>query len=468
MTHYDLIVTGGEIVSSMSVTEGDVAVKDGVIAAVGSLGDATADRMIDASGQLVLPGIIDAHTHPVYADDLGATARAGTSGGVTTVIAYVAAFPSWGFPKTTPSDVVGDYIAEWDGVPATDFALHVAFDSVDDPAVEVPKLIEKGVTSFKFFAAYRQRGMMVDDRALIAGMEAIAKAGGIVAVHAENGDGIEFLEEKVWDEPDLPHATFLECRPHLFEAEAVLRVIALAEAVGCPLYIPHLAAGDGIDVARLARKTARVPVWIETCPHYLELTNDEVIERGSLSKIAPPLRHETDNERLWAAVADGTVQVIGTDHAGRTLEMKAQGANILQAPYGAEGIEHLLPLVYGSGVVGGHIDLQRMVTVLAENPADLFGLESKGRIAAGKDADLVVLDPSGKTICTVDEHVGNSDYCLYQDRELPGRVRYTVRRGEVLLDDGRLTDETAGGRFIPRSPIGARPLPLVDGVAANA
>lgn len=467
MTGYDLIVRGGDVVSSSSTVRADVAVADGVIAAVGDLGDAGADRVIDAAGRLVLPGIIDAHTHPVYADDLGATARAGAAGGVTSLIAYVAAFPSWGFPKTTPSAVVSDYVAEWDGVPAIDFALHVAFDAVDDPAVEVPALIELGVTSFKFFAAYRKRGMMVDDRALVAGMEAIGRAGGIAAVHAENGDGIDHLESKIWDDPNLPHSAFLACRPHLLETEAVLRMIALAEAVGCPLYIPHLAAGDGLDVARLARTTARVPVWIETCPHYLELTDDEVIERGALSKIAPPLRHTSDNERLWAAVADGTVQVIGTDHAGRTLEMKAQGANILQAPFGAEGIEHLLPLAFGRGVAGGRIDVQRLVAVMAENPADLFGLESKGRIEVGKDADIVVLDPSGQTRCTVDEHVGNSDYCLYEGRELPGSVRYTIRRGEVLLDDAELGVNLSGGLFIARRSLTERGVPNVDGIVAH-
>lgn len=288
------------------------------------------------------------------------------------------------------------------------------------------------------------------------------KASGIVAVHAENGDGIEYLESKVWDEPDLPNSTFLDCHTHLFEAEAVLRVIALAEAVGCTLYIPHLAAGDGIDAARIARKTARVPVWIETCPHNLELTNDAVLERDALSKIAPPLRHASDNERLWDAVADGTVQVVATDHAGRTLEMKAQGANILQAPYGSDGIEHLLPIAYGEGVAGGRLDIRRLVTVLSENPADLLGLDSKGRIAVGKDADLVVLDPAGRTRCSVENHTGNSDYCLYQDRELPGSMRDTVRRGQALLDDGRMADEPSGGRFLSRVPLGQRPIPVID------
>ncbi len=468
MTHFDLLVRGGTVVSSTGRNLQDVGVLRGVIHEVGDLSGATADRVVDAVDQMVLPGVIDGHTHPVYADDLRRTAVAGVSAGVTTTIAFVGAFPSWGFPKTTPTEVVDDYIASWDGVPATDFALHVAFDSSDDPAAEVPRLVERGVTSFKFFTAYRKRGMMVDDCHLMAGLEAVARGGGIAAVHAENGDGIDFLESRLWEEPNLPNEAFLECHTHLFEAEAVLRVIALAEAVGCPLYIPHLAAGDGIEVVQLARRTARVPVWVETCPHYLVLTNDEVLSRGALSKIAPPLRHTSDNDRLWAAVADGTVQVVGTDHAGRTLEMKAQGKNILQAPFGAEGIEHLLPLMYGEGVANGRLSLERMVTVLSENPADLFGLDAKGRIAVGKDADLVILDPHAATRCTVDNHVGASDYCLYEGRELSGSVRHTIRRGAVVLDDGKLDKDARGGRFISRQPIGRRALPQLDGVEVQA
>jgi dihydropyrimidinase len=464
MTTMDLAIRGGTVVSSSHEVRADVAIHDGHIVEVGELGDLRAKRVIDATGCYVLPGVIDAHTHPVYADDLERTGLAGVSAGVTTTIAFVAAFPSWGFAKTTPVEIVDAYLAEWNGRPAVDFALHVAFDSHDDPAAQVPELVSRGVTSFKFFTAYRQRGMMVDDRHLIAGMEAVAKAGGIAVVHAENGDGIDFLESRLWDTPDLPNDTFLQCHTHLFETEAVLRVIALAEAVGCPLYIPHLAAGDGIEVVSLARRTARIPVWIETCPHYLVLTNDEVLRRGALSKIAPPLRHTSDNERLWAAVANGTVQVVGTDHAGRTLEMKAQGMNILQAPFGAEGIEHLLPLMYGEGVCAGRLTLPRLVSVLSENPADLFGLPSKGRIAQGKDADLVVLDPSGRTTCTASRHLGASDYCLYEGRDLPGQVRYTIRAGRVMLDDGTLSDEASGGRYLPRQPLGQRPMPVLDAI----
>lgn len=463
----DLLVARGTVVSSRGRTEADVAVRDGRIVAVGSDIDVAPERVIDVLGRLVLPGIIDAHTHPVYADDLGRTGLAGVSAGVTSVIAFVAAFPSWGFPKTTPDEVVADYLSRWDGHPPCDFALHVAFDAVDDVADQVPRLVARGVSSFKFFLAYRKRGMMVDDRALIAGLETVGKAGGIAAVHAENGDGIDHLESSLWEEPGLPNGAFLACHTHLFEAEAVLRVVALAEAVKCPVYIPHLAAGDGLDVIALARRTSRVPIWVETCPHYLSLTNQDVLDRGALSKIAPPLRHAEDNERLWRGLAAQTVQFIATDHAGRTLKMKAQGANILQAPYGAEGIEHLLPLVYGDGVRGGRITLERMVTLLCENPADLFGLSPrKGRITVGADADLAILDPNGTTECTVGRHVGASDYCLYEGRTLPGAVTHTIRRGQILLDDGELSRSATGGIFLPREPLSIRGTPMIDGIAA--
>lgn len=468
MNESSVLVRGGDLVSSSGTSRTDLLIQDGLITDIGSDLPSNGARVVDATGCLVMPGVIDAHTHPVYADDLNRTALAGASGGVTTLMAFVGAFPSWGFPKLPVAGVVADFIARWDGSPACDFGLHVAFDSVDDVASEVPRLAAMGVSSYKFFLAYRKRGMMVDDRALLAGMAAIAESGGVVAVHAENGDGIDYLESPLWDEPNLPNQTFLDCHSHLLEAEAVLRVIALAEAAQVPLYIPHVAAGDAIAVVELARKTATVPVWVETCTHYLVLTNDEVIRRGALSKIAPPLRHTSDNEVLWKAVRDGAVQVIATDHAGRTLDMKAQGLNILQAPYGAEGIEHLLPVLYGLGVRGGQMSVERLVSLLSENPADIFGLSpSKGRLVPGADGDVVVLDPEGTTRCSVDSHVGASDYCLYEGLELPGAIRYTIRRGEVTFDASDRGIVGGGGRFIARETFRARDIPVVDGLRAT-
>lgn len=460
-----LVVRGGTVVSSRGTKRADVLVRDGKVAEVAE--DITGEfgREIDASGCLVFPGIIDAHTHPVHADDLASTAKAGAAGGVTSTIAYLGAFPTWGFEKAPVSDVIAEYVRRWDGVPSSDFGLHVAFDSQDNVRDEVPKLTSMGVSSFKFFVAYRKRGLMVDDGELLKAMSIIATHGGMIAIHAENGDGIDFLEAPLWDSTSLPNSAYLECRGHLLEAEAVLRVIALADAAGVPLYVPHVAAEDAIKVAQIARKTARVPVWIETCTHYLVLTNDEVIERGALSKIAPPLRTTHDNSALWRGLSEGALQVVGSDHAGRTLEMKAQGENILQAPFGAEGIEHLFPVLYSEGVRSGRISLERLAQVLCENPADLFGLSpEKGRLLPGADGDLVVLDPEGTYTCKADSHAGASDYCLYEGLSLKGAVRYTVRRGDVIFDSGGGPVVPNGGKFVRRPSFKGRPIPVVDGI----
>lgn len=450
--NYDLVIRGGTVVTGTSETLADVAVQGETIAAIGPNIDAAGDTEIDGTGRLVLPGVIDAHTHPVYADDMEATCRAGAAAGVTTLLSFVGAIPSWGFPKSTTVEVVTSFLEQWNGKVACDFGLHAAFDAADDVAGQVPQLVEMGVASFKFFMAYRARNMMVDDRSIIQGMEAVAKNGGIALVHAENGDGIEYMESKAWDDEYVEHAAFLHCHTPLFETEATLRAIALADAVHCPLYIPHLAVAEGVAAIDIGRRASSAPVWVETCPHYLVLTNREVLRRGALSKIAPPIRLDRDNAALWSAVASGAIQTIATDHAGRTLEMKNNAKNLLQAPYGAEGIEHLLPVVYSEGVGRGRISLQRMVQVLAENPADIFGLSPrKGRLMPGADADLVIFDPTATDVCSAKNHRGNSDYCLYEGQEVTGRVTHTFRRGAAVFADGEFTDAVRGGRYQHRA-----------------
>ena len=469
MTNCDLLVRGGQVVSSHGVATADVIVENGTISAVGKApSDLRAERTIDADGCLVLPGVVDVHNHPVYADDLESLTRAAAAGGITTVVPFIGAFPSWGFPKTSTHEVVDGFIEAWTGNVSCDFGIHGAFDSHDDVAEEVPKLVERGVTSFKFFMAYRKRGMMVEDQSLVSAMDTVGKAGGIAIVHAENGDGIEYLERNVWDTPSLPYDAFLASHTSLLETEAVLRSIALADAARCPLYVVHVAAGDAMKVVEIARRSARVPVWIETCPHYLVLTNDEVLRRGAISKIAPPLRSRSDNDALWDALESSEIQVVATDHGGFTIEMKAKGTNILQAPYGGEGVEHVLPIVYSSGVRNGRLSLERMVQVLSENPADIFGLPQKGRLSRGHDADIVVLDPEGTTRCMAESHVGASDYCLYEGMELKGAVRFVTRRGTVLVDEGSLTDEQHGGGYLRRLPFRARPVPTIDRVSGES
>lgn len=468
MAEFEILISNGMVVSGRGVRMEDIAVAGERIAAVGDLGTATADRVIDAQGRYVLPGVIDAHNHPVYADDLAAMSTAGAAGGVTTVVPYIGAIPAWGFPAEDPVAVVADYISQWDSAVACDFALHVAIDSSDDLGRDIAPLIELGISSFKFFMAYAARGMMLGDEELIRNFELVARHGAIAAVHAENGAGIAFHEAKDWDGSDVSNARFLECHTDLFETEAIIRAIALADSVGCPIYIPHIAVAEGLDAARLAIRAANVPVWLETCTHYLLLSNKEVIERGALSKIAPPLRNEHDNQALWNGVADGTILVVGTDHAGRTRAMKAEGGNILRAPYGAEGIEHLLPLIFSEGVMAGRIPITRMVEVLSEAPADIFGLSPrKGRLVPGADADIVVLDPRPSGVCSVETHVGNSDYCLYEGWRYRGSVTTTMRRGQILFEDGAPVGDQTGGRYLALPPL-KRGEGSQDGIATDA
>jgi dihydropyrimidinase len=448
----DLLVRNGLVVSGHDARLADVAVRGERVLAVGDLGPMPAERVFDADGLLVLPGVIDVHNHPVYSDDLEQMCAAGARGGVTTVVPFIGAFPSWGFEKTTPLETAKSYVAAWDGRPACDFGVHMAIDSVDDLERDAAALVALGITSFKFFMAYRARGMMVDDDALIRNFDVVARHGGVAAVHAENGAGVSYLESRLWDEGEVDRAAFLECHTDLLEAEAILRAAALADAVGCPLYVPHVAVAEGLDVIAVARRASRSPVWAETCPHYLLLTNDAVLEHGSLAKIAPPLRAGEDSDRLWAGIAGGEVDVVATDHAARTRSVKAQGRNLLRQPYGAEGIEHLLPLLYTHGVLAGRFGLERLVRVLCENPADIFGLSpAKGRIAPGADADLVLIDPTVRGTVSAADHRTASDYCLYEGLPVSCEVALTVRRGVPTYDRAGEAVASGGGRFLVRA-----------------
>jgi dihydropyrimidinase len=451
---YDVLVTGGVVATSVAVRRADIGVRDGKIVAVGLLEGAHAREVIEANDCFVLPGLIDAHTHPVYADDLASLSAAAAAGGVTTVLSHLGDIPAWGYERRGTATVIEEFIRQWDGRVACDFGIHAAFDGADDPSHQLDRLTEFGIYSFKFFMAYRKRGMMSDDRKIVHSLELIGKAGGVAIVHAENGDGIDFLEARYAEAPMVPRERFLECHTDLLEAEAVLRIIALADAASCPIYIPHIAGAAALAAAELGRRSARVPVFVETCPHYLLLTNDEVLRRGALAKIAPPLRRHTDNEAVWKALRERRIQVIATDHAPRTRAEKEHAGNLLQAPFGAESIEHLLPLVY-SGVCSGEIDLSTLVATTSEFPAKLFGLwPRKGSLQPGADADIVVFDPLQPGECRASGHVSKSDYCLYEGRKTCGTVRRTLRRG-VLTFDGLAPTGVTGGQFLRRQPVPA-------------
>jgi dihydropyrimidinase len=450
MSGYDILVSNGMLVSGRSVVQADIGILDGRIAAIGELRGSGALRVIDAGGRYVLPGVIDVHNHPVYADDMVAMTRAGATRGVTTVIPHIGAFPAWGFPKSSPLAVIRDFAAQWNGHVPCDFGVHAAIDAEDDLGAEIDDLITFGVCSFKFFMAYKQRGMMSDDGTLIRNFDIVSSRGGLAMVHAENGPAISYLEGRDWDAEEVANGRFVECHTDLLEAEAVLRAIALADAVDCPIYIPHLAARESLEAVQLARRSTGIPIAVESCPHYLMLGNEEVLRRGALSKIAPPLREGNDQEALWGALAGDEIQVIASDHSPRTLEAKTSAKNLLQAPFGSESIEHVLQLMYSEGVRRGRITICQLVKLLSETPADLFGLTGrKGRILPGADADLVVFNPEREETLGKERHLTNADYCLYEGWECVGAAELTMLRGEVTFDADGQTTMARSGRFVP-------------------
>ena len=432
----------------MAAGQGDLAIRDGRFVA---LNGATPEggRVIDASGKIVIPGVIDSHVHPVYDDDVEATSRTAALHGVTTMVCFVGALASWGQPGATLTDAIQMFIERGERTSHIDFGIHGTISAADDPIPQVKGLVDLGVPSFKCFMSYKKRGMMLEDERILPFWVALGEAGGLAMAHCENGSIIDYLEDKLVASGDTGYDSYIRTHPPLEEAEAVVRAIALAQTARVPFYVVHLTVKEGVDLIKQLRPTLESPLYVETCPHYLVLTNQAVLETGPLAKIGPPIREQQDSDALWAGLADDTLQTIGTDHAAYTREHKLQCNHILDAKYGGPGIGCLLPLSYSEGVGKGRITLERMVELLSENPARIFGLRNKGRLDPGADADLVIIDPNATHVIRAAEQGGNCDYSMYEGWTCQGKPVLTMQRGRVISADGQLTGGPGDGTFVP-------------------
>ena len=234
-------------------------------------------------------------------------------------------------------------------------------------------------------------------------------------------------------------------RPDLLEAEAINRAIALATVMGCALYVPHVSAAACLEPLRRAR-AAGLPVHGETCPQYLTLTDAVTQRLGPLAKIGPPLRTRADTEQLWRAVADGTLSTIASDHAPKG---KRPGDDFFEAPYGSPQIETMLTVLYDDGVNGGRLTLPRLVDVLCETPARLFGLyPRKGTLRVGSDADLVIFDPRRPVTLTASTQHSLAGYSLYEGLQVTGAPVLTMQRGRVIAEGGVLAAAPGAARFL--------------------
>jgi dihydropyrimidinase len=454
----DLLVMGGAVVLASGVREGaSIVVRGGRVDQILAPGKPVpgAKQVIDARGKVVLPGVVDAHVHVetpgpptkpfgVYADSFESMTRAAVAGGVTTVIPHVFASAT-----TQPAKYLRDFRKAAERDAWADFGFHFGIRSDEDVAA-IPEVVEMGVRSFKTLMAYKQQGAMASDRLLADAMREIGRWRGLMMVHAEDGELIDALEQRAKAAGQRTPPVYACCRPSAAENIAIIRALALARGTGCVLYIVHLSTREGLITAKLARDCGQAVV-IETCPHYLFLTHEELQPHrlGPFAKIGPPLREQSNGDALWGAVREGAIDLIGSDHAPRLRADKLRGLeDIFAAPFGSPGLETLLPVLYDE-FRKRRLPLTALARLLSETPARTFGMyPRKGAIAVGSDADLVVFDPAVRWTVDPERLQTNAKYSLWAGREVQGRAAATIVRGKVVYANGRPSGGKGRGRFL--------------------
>ena len=470
---FDVVITGGRVFGTGSGEPGgaavDVAVVGETIAAVGPGLAKDARRVVDAAGKIVMPGALDVHVHlelpfcgTTSSDDWRTGTRAAACGGVTTVIDF--AIPQGDESLATAFENWSDRARE---KACVDYAFHLAITNWERHGPEMATMVARGCPTFKEFMIYASEGWQADDRVIFNTLERCRELGAMLLVHAESSRVLDELIAR-HHTPELMarHGAMLHAitRPDYIEAEAIARAVTWAEATGGRLYVVHMSTARGAEIIRAAQGRG-VPVLAETCAQYLVL-DDSVFAGpdGHLFACCPQVKKVADQERLWQGIVDGEVHVVSTDTCTFTREQKARwGGDWTQIPMGLPGVETLIPLLYTHGVRAGRIGLERMVEVVATNPARAMGLyPRKGMIAVGSDADLVLIDPDRTTVVDHARLETNADWSPYQGWELAGFAEATFCRGRQVVEEYRCVGEAGWGKWLPRqaferveAPVGA-------------
>ncbi len=450
-----ILIKNGRVVTAESDFVADVYVEGEKIVAIGKDLSYSADKTIDATNKLIFPGGIDPHVHldmpfmgTYSSDDYETGTRAALHGGTTSVIEFI---------LQTQGDTLHNALKTWQdksiGKAVGDFSYHMAVtDFNDDVAKEVVQMIEEeGITSFKTFMAYKG-ALMIDDGQMVQLMKVVKKHGGLVTVHATNGDMIDSLIAKNLSEGNTKPLYHYLSQPEVTEAEASGRFCDMLEYTGCPGYIVHMTCEGALNAVRKSTQRNQ-KVFIETCSQYL-MIDASLYEREDGAKwvMSPPLREKKDQEALWSGINQGLIQVVGTDHCPFMLDQKAMGKDdFSKIPNGHPAIEHRVEFMYSEGVAKGKISLNKFVEICSTNAAKIFGMfPRKGTIAIGADADLVVFDPNKKHTISADTHHMRCDYSGYEGWEVTGKTETVLLRGKVAIENEECLLQPGDGQFIPR------------------
>jgi len=454
-----ILIKNGRIITATDDYLADIYIEGETISAIGKNLNVNADTVIDASGKLVMPGGIDPHVHldmpfmGTYSSDNYETGtRAALYGGTTTVIDFILQTQG----KSLQS-ALKDWKGRSDNNAVGDYSFHMAVtDFNDETKKEIQHFIEvEGITSFKTFMAYKG-ALMIDDRQMIGLMEEVKKHGGLINVHATNGDMIDYLIQKHKEEGKLSPLYHYLSQPEVTEAEASERFVDMINYTGCPGYIVHLTCEGALNAVRNATRRNQ-NLFVETCIQYLILDASlyEKDFEGAKWVMSPPLREKKDQETLWAGLNQGMVQVVATDHCPFMWEQKLMGKDdFSKIPNGHPAIENRMELLFSEGVNKGRITLNKYVEVASTNAAKIFGMfPKKGTIAVGSDADIVLFDANETHTLSAKTHHMNVDYSGYEGWKVKGKVKTVLLRGQVVIDNNECKVQKGYGQFVKRNKV---------------
>ncbi|MEA5083921.1 MAG: dihydropyrimidinase [Lachnospiraceae bacterium] len=450
-----LLIKGGTVVTAKESFVADVAVENGIITAIGKNLNISADKVVDASGRLVLPGAIDVHTHlampfggTVSADSYLSGTRAAACGGVTTVFDYPVQRAG-----QTILGLINSKKEVLENEACVDYAFHCCITNLNGGEIldEMELAVKEGITSFKCFLVYKKEGMMVDDGTLVKLLLRAKEIGAMINIHAENPDVIDINIEKFLKEGKTSPWYHYLSRPEYVEAEADKRALHWATNLDTALYLVHMADKEGLEACIEAKKDGH-KIYVETCPQYLEFTCDVYKrEDGRNFVCSPPMKGQESQDALWKAIKTGFIDTVATDHCPFQSYEKDWGKdNFTKIPNGCAGVENLYPYMLDAAN-SGKISFEKAVELCSTNPAKIFGCDNKGSITVGKDADIVIYDKEKDFTVSVKNMHSDYDHTIWEGKKLHGYPVQTYLRGTLVYDNGDFIGKPGTGKFVKRS-----------------
>jgi len=453
-----VLIKNGTIVNADQSFQADVLCADGKIQEIGSnISAPSGAEIIDAAGQYVMPGGIDPHTHmqlpfmgTVASEDFYTGTAAGLAGGTTMIIDFVIPGPQ--------QNIMEAYHQwrEWSEKAVADYSFHVAITWWDETVhADMKTLVEKyGVNSFKHFMAYKG-AIMATDEILVNSFNRALELGAITTVHAENGEMVWQLQNKIFDMGITGPEGHPLSRPPEVEGEAANRAITIADVFGVPLYVVHVSTKQSLDAITRARNSGQKVFGEVLAGHLLvdeSVYQDKNFESAAAHVMSPPFRAKEHQDALWKGLLSGNLQTTATDHCCFCADQKAAGKDDFRlTPNGTAGIENRMEVLWHHGVNTGLLNMNEFVKVTSTNAAQIFNIyPRKGSISVGADADIVVWDPEATKTISAKTHHQNIDFNIFEGMKIKGCASHTISAAKVVYANGELNVERGAGKYVER------------------